>query len=519
MQSTGPPRNPRPVFRFRGQHRLKVAPFAVILVLVTPGVGVLERSASSPAPTTFIAQLSSRIDHIIIVFQENHAYDSMFATYCLHSGPYCNGRANGGSIPTCVTMADYHGSGYPAGSCPAGEINLWNFTAQNLTNAGKGGPHGMVATIEAMCGTTSVNLSCLGKNPLPMDGFWASEGKQYNPFGHFNGSTLPVYWDIAEEFGIDDNFFSSDPSYSLPNHWLMVAGQAPLQAQQGVHSKKTEDLYLNESNVTQTAQDIFKGAPVSWKYYDFALASYNKSIANRSSATNFWNPLAARNESYLPEESSHIVPRSDFWDDVRNDTLPNVSWIIPADSYSDHGVNFTHGENWVANITDTIENSPYWDSTAIFVTWDEFGGAYDHVTPPQKSWVTSVDAATIPGNSSNRLAFRVPLLVISAYTPAFTIEHELGSFDSLLRLIERRWGLPCVNASLPSQDCGAPMLKQFFNFSMTPREPCFFPLNMSRYLDPSYVSYPMTSCAPALAPVAVGGELSATYLAEPNGPD
>ena len=101
------------------------------------------------------------------------------------------------------------------------------------------------------------------------------------------------------------------------------------------------------------------------------------------------------------------MPRQDFFNDTANGTLPQVSWIIPSNVESDHPPdNISHGEAFIASILGTLQNSSYWNSTAVFVTWDEYGGYYDHVPPPQ------VDAY--------RYGFRVPLLVFSPYTPRGT---------------------------------------------------------------------------------------------------
>ena len=310
-----------------------------------------------------------------------------------------------------------------------------------------------------------------------MDGFYSAEASGLNPFGHFNGSTLPVYWDLAQEYALGDDFFSSALSYSLPNHWYALAGQAPsVGFKNGIVNVPEEHQYLNQANKTETIQDLLNATSVTWKYYDWALDPYQTAINGLVSANDpgsaytFWNPLAARYESYNQYFVSHFSNRDNFFTDVDQGNLPDISWVIPQENFSDHPpANVTQGESFVANVIDAVEMSSYWPSTAIFLAWDDYGGFYDHVAPPR------VDPLG--------LSIRVPFLVISPYTPAGTVIHSLGYFESTLAFMEDRWNLGCIGP----RDCNAPNLLNYFDFNMTPRPPIFF--------DPNWLndSYPMTS--------------------------
>jgi phospholipase C len=146
----------------------------------------------------------SRIDHIIFVVMENHAYDNEFGTCCLVKCKYCLFAANGLPASTCVPYS----TSDPTGPC----IRPWNFTKANWT-------------IPDMLHNERASTTAWDDGR--MDGFYAPENSGTRPFGHYNGTTIPVFWDLAEEYGLDDKFFSSNLSYPLPNHWHIVAGQAP----------------------------------------------------------------------------------------------------------------------------------------------------------------------------------------------------------------------------------------------------------------------------------------------------
>ncbi|HEV8049572.1 MAG TPA: alkaline phosphatase family protein, partial [Thermoplasmata archaeon] len=231
--------------------------------------------------------------------------------------------------------------------------------------------------------------------------------------------------------------------------------------------------YLNAANRTKTVEDLLNNSPqTTWKYYDWALPSYQTAInagvgVGGDSAYAYWNPLAAKYESYTQWYVNHFVARSQFFNDTSAGQLPDISYVIPNADFSDHPpANVSAGESYVASVVDAVEASPDWSSTAIFVTWDDFGGFYDHVAPP------SIDPLG--------LSFRVPLIVISPYTPAGLVDHSLDYFESLLHFVEWRFHLGCIT----HRDCNAPLPLGLFDFSQPPRAPVFFPTS------PTNASYP-----------------------------
>jgi len=381
------------------------------------------------------------IKHVVFLVQENHAYDSLFGLYCQVVGPYCPHAANGIPAGTCVPM-------FPT-NLSRGCVRPFNQSALFLPvdmNHIWTGSHG-------------------SWDNGSMDGFYVAEGRTNETFGHYNASTIPVYYNLAEQYALADNFFSSAQSYSLPNHWYLVANATPaagLYNLSYLNSYKAAHTYLNEANATPTIEDSLINRSVSWKYYDISLNNYNGAISNLTnvglSAYSFWSPLAAREQSYASSVASHFTGRPQFFRDAHAGKLPALSWVIPTASASDHPKlgNLSTGQDWVASVVDAIEKSPEWNSTVLFVAWDDFGGFYDHVAPPFRD--------------ANGDGFRVPFLAIGPWVREGYVSHTPMDFGSVLRFMEWRFGLPCIG----ERDCTANLPLDMFNFTEGPRAPIVF---------------------------------------------
>lgn len=280
-----------------------------------------------------------------------------------------------------------------------------------------------------------------------------------------------------------DDFFSNDLAPSLPNHWYLVAGTTPPEVQDHVFYTQQKahaalrSIYLNQANNTTAISDMLSGSNITWRWYNHPIAkTYGAAINNLTwngtggSAFLLWNPLAAKAESYTSPMSSHFVNSSSFYSNAAKGTLPSVSFIIPPGIYSDHPpFSAAAAQDWEASIVDAVESSPDWNHTALFITYDEYGGFYDNVAPPLALGTTL------------RLGFRVPFLVISPFARQGYVSHSLDYTDSILRLIEDRFGLPCLTAV----DCNAPSLLQYFHFNQTARPPIIFPTTLDN------ATYPM----------------------------
>jgi phospholipase C len=385
---------------------------------------------------TLWAPSSTHIQHVITVVMENRGYDNYFGEYCLTLGPYCPSTGNGIPVGTCVPNDPANPS---LGCTPP-----FNFSSLQLATADM--PHDWASGRAAWDNGS-------------MDGFFQAGARGILPFGHYNATTLAIYWEMAQRYAISDNLFAGNLSYSLPNHWDLIAGQAPeISEQSYLRTGADRTTYLNESNSMSTIQDLLNGTSISWKYYDFDLAPRSLAVQPGGSAYDYWNPMAARAESYSSAYASHFVGRDTFLTDIQAGGLPELSWIIPSENASEHpGFNITWGESWVAQLVNLVEGSAEWASTAIFIVWDDYGGWYDHVPPPRVY--------------SGLLSFRSPAIVISPYAKQNYISHQFLDFYSLLRYDGWQFGLGCLTVL----DCTAPMPFDFFDFNQTARPPMMFP--------------------------------------------
>jgi phospholipase C len=440
---------------------------AIALLVVIP-IAAEPQPPSTPAaaPGTYLL-LSQKIQHIVLLVEENHAYDNYFGTYCPTVGPHCSVAANAIPSGTCVPFNQLNYS--------QGCVRPYNFTTQQMV---------LKATLPH-----NGNSSIYSWDNGSMDGFYGGEKSGTIPFGHYNGSTAPLYWDLAEQYSLSDAFFSAVLSYSLPNHWHIVAGQSPsevLNRLPGVSRFPVpppsfrianDSVYLGQANHTPSIEDLLvHNTSVSWKYYHLPLTNYTNAIKDNVSnpvgkggAYAFFDPQAAKYESYNSTFSPHFVQNTAFFTDARTGKLPALSWVMPIGQASDHPpANVTSAEGFVASVVNAVESSPDWNTTALFVTWDDYGGFYDHVAPPLFHGMTSV-------------GFRVPLILISPYARTNYVDHTPTYFESVLRLMETTFHLGC----LAPTDCGAPLPLTMFNFTQPPRPPMLFSTSASNW------SYPM----------------------------
>jgi phospholipase C len=302
-----------------------------------------------------------------------------------------------------------------------------------------------------------------------MDGFNLNAVSDRWAYTQLSKDQLPNYWAWAKRFVLGDNFFSSAVGPSFPNHLYSIAAtsgdthdnprrstlargsntfgcDAPPQQLVGVYDAAGNVQMKPPCFTFTTEGDLLNEAAIPWAYY----------AATEEQKGYIWSAYSAiRRYREDPKRwQQHIRPVDNVVRDIRADRLPPVTWITPRFQLSEHpDYNFCYGENWTTKVVDAIMNSPIWKSTAIFVTWDDYGGFYDHVAPP------NVDAFGF--------GFRVPLLVISPYAKTGYIDHRQGEFSSVLRFIEDNWGL----STLTHRDRNARDLSEAFDFSRAPRPP------------------------------------------------
>jgi phospholipase C len=316
-----------------------------------------------------------------------------------------------------------------------------------------------------------------------MDGFDPLGKVQYQP------SDIPVYWAYAQHFGLGENFYISAASSSTPNHIAMIAAQTGGNDQTiHVHGCLSPDndvvLDRDEAGDESFSQPCYNipsipqeatAAGLTWKYYGQApvwdAPQYIQKIKNTP-----------------PVTSQQIIT------DAQNNQLPNISFVTPGqDSQSDHPPQPTQpAQNFVSSIVNAIMKSPAWSSTAIFVTWDDFGGWYDHVPPPQVDGIG--------------LGPRVPLLVISPWAKPGYIGNNQGEFASFDKFIEETFGLPSLGAR--DSLAGTSDLMDFFNFTQNPTP---------KLIEPK-LKYSSVLSVPNVGPAAVGGAHPSTVTPASGGP-
>jgi phospholipase C len=360
------------------------------------------------------------IQHIIIVMQENHSFDNYFGTY-----PTANG-----TLLDPITFQLQHVNGIPdrqclpyQGSC----ISPLLTTSPDPSNP-----------IEGQS-TYEMDYSNNGT------GFPAYSGPQ--SMVYFDYHSLAAYWDYAQEYGLGDNYFASALTTTTPNRLMILAGDTPVAANYGPPP------YIPYSETVMRQLD---DAGVSWGYYDYIDAYGGTS-----------NVYPLNYSSDMPQNAFRDTRNiSNLIQELANGSgLPSVSFVnsLGNPELTEHPpFNPTVGELWVVSIINQVMKSSYWPTTAIFVTWDEGGGYYDHVMPPNEFTIDHSFTQPLVG-----LGQRVPLLVISPYARENFVSHDLLSHLSLLHFIEYNWILPPLNGLV----AGSTLPLGFFNFSQPPRSP------------------------------------------------
>jgi len=310
-----------------------------------------------------------------------------------------------------------------------------------------------------------------------MDGFNQSEAADHGAYTQFLPEDLPNYWHWAEQFVVLDNFFTSAHGPSFPNHLFAIAARSggasenPVQDRAQLARRHCEtglfkawgcdslsDAFVGvkdaEGNTDlvfpcfdlETAGDLLDRKRIPWACY--SATPYQNGY--------LWNAFSAISHVRRNPErwARHCFPVDDLVRHIREDRLPLVTWVTPRFEVSDHPeYSFCWGENWTTKVLNAIMESSMWKETAVFLTWDDYGGFYDHVPPPQ------VDVFGF--------GIRAPMLVISPYAKHGHVSHELAEFSSVVRFMEDNWSLP----GLAERDRDATSLLDSFDFEQRPRPP------------------------------------------------
>jgi phospholipase C len=312
-------------------------------------------------------------------------------------------------------------------------------------------------------------------NEGAMDGFALGEYGPYFAYSQFGRRDIPNYFTWADRFVLCDNFFASVAGPSYANHLFMIAGQAggAIDNPENIRTKRLDngdkfkswgcdafgdDVYVliedEAGNVSrhatcfdmETVGHQLTARNIDWAFYS----------AEPRQAGYIWQAYASIEDIFHDRDlwDQHIWPVDDLMRDIEANALPPVTWITPRFQLSDHPPFSTkHAHNWATDIVNGIMRSEMWDRVAIFISWDEWGGLYDHVPPPT---VDHVD-----------LGFRVPMLVISPYAKRGYIDDAFGEFSAPLRFTSDNWGLPPLTRRIERSHA----FEHVFDFERKPRPP------------------------------------------------
>jgi phospholipase C len=397
----------------------------VCLWLVLLGIAM-----TSPAMAASGPQGIHKIQHVVVIMQENRSFDHYFGTF-----PGADGiPMSGGHPAVCAPDPVHHQCVAPYHS----SIDL-----------NHGGPHGEGAALTDIAGGAMNGFIEEAQKPgitpckIPNDPVCNIPGET-DVMGYHDGGEIPNYWAYAKNFVLQDRMFQPNRSWSLPQHLFMVSGWSALCTAAGNPMSCSNALespaFPPDYGKTNKAPDyawtdltyLLHRRGVPWAYYVYAGGEpdcvNDESIAcapvgQNAKTPGIWNPLPYFDTVREDGQLGNVQSLTAFYAAASAGTLPAVSWIDPNQKVSEHpAASIKTGQAYVTSLINAVMRGPDWPSTAIFLSWDDWGGFYDHVAPPQ------ID--------QNGYGLRVPGLVISPYARAGLIDHQTLSHDAYLKFIE-----------------------------------------------------------------------------------
>jgi phospholipase C len=396
----------------------RLAPFVAVAVAVAGAAGAAAAGVPSNAHRP-----KTPIRHLVTILQENHTYDNYFGTYP---------RGDGLPADVCVPVDPKR----PHGPC----VRPFHIGDNDV--------------VPADLDHSSVTFESQWNNGR-LDGFVSALDKRNQDgrlaMGYRDGRDLPYYWNLADTYTLFDRFFSSARAGSFLNHIYWVTGGP---------AGGSESFPRNGYRNITTIFDRLEAAGVSWKFYvqnydpRLTYRTVRKYPGNRESQV-IWVPLLSI-PRYLddPRLKSHIVGLDQYYKDLYNGTLPAVSYIVPSGPSEHPPSSVASGQAFVRSLANALIASRAWKSSAFLLAYDDWGGWYDHVKPPQ------VDRYGY--------GFRVPAILVSPYSKREVVHTPLD-FTSILRFIEDNWRLK----PLGSRDAKASSIAAGLDFSQPPRPPEF----------------------------------------------
>jgi phospholipase C len=428
--------------RHRRPRRLTPTSLATAGVAVAIVAAVLTQTAvSRSSPRDGI----HKIKHIIVIMQENRSFDHYFATF-----PGAEG------IPRGVCLPDPHNGG-----CQKPYVNHLDSNGNDPHNQ-----EDFIGDMNAgeLTGFVSVAEDRLCKNTGPC---------RTDVMGYHVQSDIPDYWAYAKNFVLQDHFFEAAGSWSLPAHLYMVSGWSakcsdtddPMSCRGRMNPPDRRPSDPTPFAWTDLTYLLHK-KHVSWGYYldHGAVADHHQ-----NGVWVIWNVLPGFTDVRENHQMKNIRPLSDFYRQAKTGTLPKVSWVAPDLRDSEHAPALVStGQAYVTRVINAVMRSPNWKSTAIFLSWDDWGGFYDHVKPPR------VD--------KQGYGFRVPGILISPYARRGYIDSQTLTTDAYLKFIEddflggarlnpRTDGRPDPRPDVREKMAGLGDLVREFDFTQKPLPP------------------------------------------------
>jgi phospholipase C len=429
------------------------------------------------------AQIPS-FQHVIVIVQENRTPDNLFQGLCVP--PYGSGNAcstNPTAAQYDIQTSNWLDKTSATGVTQPSTVKLAN--KYDLSHA-----H---SAFTLMCDSDSTTGACKmdGAGSIPCSGTCPSKSQ----FRYVSNAarTLNPYLDLATQYGWANYMFQTNQGPSFPAHQFLFGGTsapsaaddaagifasenmsgtatiAGCTAEAGTTVQLIDPAGENKDNTTypcfehQTMADIIPPF-LTWRYYTPSAGSI---WTAPNAISHICQSSGPGGKCTGPDWSNNVdLTPADVLKDIDNCNLRSVSWVVPTGANSDHAdVNDGGGPSWVAAVVNAIgtssgcdNDSGYWQNTAIFITWDDWGGWYDHESP----------TILAQPEGDYQYGFRVPLVVVSAYTAAGYINNERHDFGSILRFIEHNFGVP--EGELNFADARAQNdLSGFFDLSLAPR--------------------------------------------------
>ncbi|HEY6338482.1 MAG TPA: alkaline phosphatase family protein [Candidatus Sulfotelmatobacter sp.] len=431
-------------------------------------ISVTGNDSNSLAPSNGAQSLSlttaAIIQHVVVIFQENRTPDNLFQDPVLYKTRGADIAQSGkNSVGQTITLSPIDLG--TAGSNPQNyDLSHANAAFVSMYDGGK------------MDGADLI--PCSPKANCPPN---AHPNPQFN---YVTPSDVQPYFTLAEQYTFGDRMFQTNEGPSFPAHQFIISGTSAPTATSTLFASENPalspagciaapantvtmiDATGSETNSPAqypcfdhpTLTDLLDFKGVSWRYY-------------APSAGSIWTGPDAIDHICQPQPvngvltctgsdwvNNVVIPEWGVLQDIASGQLAEVSWVIPDGAHSDHAAsNDGSGPSWVASIVNAIGNSQYWANTAIIITWDDWGGWYDHVAPKVVNDGVSWGSGYVYG-------FRVPLIVVSPYAKAAYISHDTHDFGSILKLIENTFNLP----SLGYADVAADDFSDCFNLTQSP---------------------------------------------------